>query len=126
VSLAYWCVLFAGVLPYLALLPAKLDKEIDNRNPRDRHTVQTGLPRRAYAAHLNGLEAFPFFAAAVILAGLTGAPAFWLDVLAAFFIVARILYVLAYWSDRASLRSAVWAVGFVTVLAIFSLPAFTR
>ena len=124
-TLAYWCVLIAGVLPYLSVLPAKADRSIDNHSPRDRHAVQTGLPKRAYAAHLNGLEAFPFFAAAVIIAHQLNAPRPWLNGLAALFVVARAAYVWAYLSDRATIRSILWTIGFVTILAIFSLAAIT-
>jgi hypothetical protein len=38
------------------------------------HLTQTGLRKRAYGAHLNGLEAFPLFAVGVITATLRGTP----------------------------------------------------
>ena len=68
------------------------------------------------------MEAFPFFAAAVILAYQFGAPRGWLDALAVTFVGLRVLYIGAYWSDRATLRSTIWALALLTVLAIFALP----
>ena len=48
---------------------------------------------RSQGAHLNGYEAFPFFAAAVILAEMRAVPQPAVNALAVAFIVARIGYV---------------------------------
>ena len=50
------------------------------------------MSRRADNAQKNGFEAFPFFAAAVIVAHLLHAPQERVDILAIIFIVARIGY----------------------------------
>jgi uncharacterized MAPEG superfamily protein len=42
------------------------------------------------------------------------------------FVVLRIVYVLMYLTDRPSLRSAAWWIGFFCNLAIFLLPAWAK
>ena len=125
-TLAYWCVLIAGLLPYVAMVPARMDRAIDNHAPRDRYALQHGRQKRAYAAHLNSFEAFPFFAAAVIIAHQLAAPQAWLNGFAALFIVARVVYILAYWANQPTLRSTLWTVGVAATLAIFLLPPLSR
>lgn len=115
----YWCILIAGLLPYVATLIAKSRKDFDNAKPRAWLAQLTGYRARAHAAQLNSFEAFPFFAAAVITAQLRGAPHDTIDVLAAIFIVARVLYIVLYLADLASLRSLVWLTGMGCVVAIF-------
>jgi uncharacterized MAPEG superfamily protein len=121
-TVASWCVLAAGFLPYVMTAIAKAGANIDNRAPRDSAQRYEGYRKRAHAAQLNGFEAFPLFAAAVIIADMNHAPRHTLDILAAGFVAARVLYSGAYVADLPSLRSLVWGVGLVLVLAIFSLP----
>lgn len=119
-TIAYWCVLIAAVIPLLAIGIAKAGAErYNNRYPRAWLDKQEGFRARAAAAQANSFEAFPFFAAAVIVAHLTNAPQGRLDVLAVVFIVARIVYVVCYLGDWHWARSLVWAVGFVTCGVIF-------
>jgi len=74
-TIAFWCVLVAGFLPYFGTLTAKIGGDsFDNRNPRDWLDAQSGFRKRANAAQHNSFEAFPFFAAAVIIAHVAGAP----------------------------------------------------
>ena len=75
-------------------------------------------------AHQNGFEAFPLFAAAVILAEMRAVPQGTVDLLAVAFVVVRLVYVLLYLGDRPSLRSMVWWVGFACNLAIFFSPVW--
>jgi uncharacterized MAPEG superfamily protein len=117
---AFWCVLIAALLPYGATLAAKIGGEkFDNSNPRDWLGQQAGHRRRANAAQLNSFEAFPLFAAAVIVAHLTGAPQLRVDVLAISFVVARLCYIGFYIADIATLRSLAWFVGIGSAIAIF-------
>jgi uncharacterized MAPEG superfamily protein len=118
-TIAFWCVLIAGCLPLVTVGIAKWDKRYDNNAPRDWLSRQEGAKKRAYAAHLNSFEAFPFFAAAVIVATIAKAPASLIDGLAVLFIVARIIYIWCYITDKASLRSLVWMVGFGAAVALF-------
>src|SRR5450432_2158909 len=100
------CLLGAGFLTILSILPAKLDgrRDYDNANPRDPRFYTAGLRARSQGAHLNGYEAFPFFAAAVILAEMRSVPQGTVNALAIAFLVARIAYVLLYLTDRPSMR----------------------
>lgn len=117
---AYWCVLVAGLLPYVATGLAKVGGErYNNRNPRGWLDRQQGFRARANAAQANAFEAFPLFAAAVIVAHLTQAPQPRIDGLALMFIAARIAYTVCYVADWHWARSAVWALGFVLTLTIF-------
>jgi uncharacterized MAPEG superfamily protein len=116
---AYWCVLIAGLLPYVATMTAKAGARFDNRNPRDWLAKQEGYRRRANAAQANSFEAFPLFAAAVIVAHLTQAPQGKVDLLATVFVAARLAYLVCYVGDWALLRSAAWFVGIASAVAIF-------
>ena len=67
-------------------------------------------------------RAFPFFAAAVLLAEFRGAPQNLINELAVLFLIVRIAYVLTYIGNRPRLRSILWNIGFVINIAIFFLP----
>jgi uncharacterized MAPEG superfamily protein len=117
---ALWSVFLAGLLPYAATLIAKAGRrDFDNRNPRVWLAQQEGYRQRANAAQLNSFEAFPFFAAAVIITHLLRGPQPPVDTLAVVFIVARVLYLICYLANRATLRSVAWGVGFLAVIGIF-------
>ncbi len=116
---AYWCILVAGLLPYLATVTAKAGTKFDNNNPRDWLAKQEGWRRRANAAQSNGFEAFPLFAAAVIVAHLAHAPQGRVDLLAMVFVAARVGYLAAYLADIAPLRSLLWMTGLGCAIALF-------
>ena len=118
-SIAYWCVLIAGLLPYAATMIAKSKQGFDNAQPREWLAKQEGFRARANAAQLNSFEAFPLFAAAVIIAQLRGAPADTVNTLAIVFVVARVAYIATYVANLAVLRSLVWLVGLVCAVAMF-------
>jgi len=92
-NLAYWCILVAGVLPMLTVAVAKRGgSNYNNAAPREWMETLSGYRRRADYAHRNHFEAFPFFAAAVLVAeqrhGAQGA----INALALAFIVIRVAY----------------------------------
>lgn len=122
-TIAYWCVLAVAVITYAFGAAAKSGGGLDNHQPRVYMEGVQGWRRRAWWAHLNGLEAFPTFAAAVIIAHLAGAPQARIDLLAVAFVLLRIVYGLLYVSDRATLRSAVWGLGFLCVIGLFVIAA---
>jgi uncharacterized MAPEG superfamily protein len=126
VTIADLCLLAAVVLTIATIAPAKLDgvREYDNANPRDPGFYKPGLRARAQGAHLNGYEAFPFFAAAVILAEMRAAPQGFVNALAVAFILIRIVYVLLYLTNRPTARSVVWSAGMLCNLAIFFAPVW--
>lgn len=118
-TLAHWCVLAAGILPYVATITAKAGARFDNAQPREWLSRQSGWRARAHAAQLNGFEAFPLFAVAVLVAQQTGAPQPRVDALAMTFVLARLAYLGAYLADVSWLRSLVWLVGIGCAVAIF-------
>jgi uncharacterized MAPEG superfamily protein len=106
----------------LALAQHRAQGGYDNHTPRDQQATLTGWGRRALAAHMNSHEAFPSFAAAVIIAHLGGADPVWSSWLALIFIAARLVYVVLYIADLALIRSLVWTVGMVATALLFVLP----
>jgi uncharacterized MAPEG superfamily protein len=122
-SIAFWCVLIAGLLPYAATVTAKAGAKFDNNNPRDWLARQEGYRRRANAAQLNSFEAFPLFAAAVIVAYVLKAPQGKVDTLAMVFVGARMAYIVCYLADIAAVRSVAWLVGIVSAVWIFVAAA---
>ncbi|MDR9838273.1 MAPEG family protein [Herbaspirillum huttiense] len=123
-TLSYWCILIAGLMPVFTIAVAKYGRrDFDNAEPRAWLDKQTGLRRRADYAHRNHFEAFPFFAAAVLVAQQAGAAQGQIDSAALVFIAARILYTVLYLTDKPSARSAVWIIGYLSVIALFVIAA---
>jgi len=117
---AYWCVLAAALMPYVAVSIAKSGGErFDNSNPRLWLEKQQGFRARANAAQANSFEAFPFFAAAVIVAHLAQAPQDRIDALAVMFVLARAACIVFYVADWHWARSIVWTIGVVATITIF-------
>ena len=121
--LAYWCVLIAALMPIALAAYAKAGSR-DNHHPRDAVASMPDAKRRAYAAHENAYENFPFFAVAVITATTFGASISTVNILAALYIVARGVHAVLYINDAASARSLAYTVGLLLNIAIFVLPAF--
>ncbi len=107
--------------PFAAAL-AKQPEGYDNRNPRDQQAKLTGEGRRAAAAHANGFESFPAFAAGVLASEVTHAKPNIAAILALVYIAARTIYPILYIKDIATARSLVWTVGFTASIALMILP----
>ena len=119
-TIAYWCVLFMGLFPYVAAGIAKKGFEgYDNGMPRQWLAKQTGFRARANAAQANLFESLPFFFAAVIIASMANAPQGRIDLLAIGFVAARIAYLVCYVANWPTTRSIVWLAGLSCVVAIF-------
>ena len=118
-TIAFWCVLAAGLLPYAATVVAKSRPDFDNANPRAWLQDQHGFRQRANSAQLNSFEAFPLFAAAVIIATYLQTPQHTVNGLAVGFVVARVLYIVCYITDKAALRTLVWVAGLVCCISLF-------
>ena len=74
-TIAYACVLFMGLFPYVAAGIAKKGFDhYDNSMPRQWLAKQTGFRARANAAQANLFESLPLFFAAVIIASFNDAP----------------------------------------------------
>jgi uncharacterized MAPEG superfamily protein len=121
-TIAFWCVFIAGVLPYICAAIAKWGfQNFDNHNPRQWLAAQTGFRAHANAAQQNSFEAFPFFAVAVITASFKGVTMGTIDVIAIIFILARIGFIACYLMDKPSSRTVFWIVGIFSVFALFIL-----
>jgi uncharacterized MAPEG superfamily protein len=91
----------------------------NNKNPRDQQAKLEGWGRRAQASHLNGFEAFPGFAAAVLATLVAGPIRPWDNYFAIIYVVARTVYPLIYIANIDKLRSLVWTAGFVATFGLF-------
>jgi len=123
------CCIFGMVALYLlTIVPIKWIgyRDYDNANPRDPAFYKDAIRARALAAHQNGIEAFPFFAVAVLLAEFREAPQNLIDELAILFLTVRVAYVLTYIGNRPRLRSILWNIGFTINIAIFFLPLLRK
>ena len=124
-TIAEWCV-FATLMLYLLTIAAAKwagGRSYNNAKPRDADFYGEPIRARALGAHQNGIEAFPFFAVAVLLAEFRAAPQHLIDELAVLFLIVRIAYVFTYLGNRPTLRSILWSLGFAINIAIFFLPA---
>ncbi len=120
-----WCILIAAILPVAAVFPAKLSKDYDNANPRDPDYWRDGFRSRAQAAQANGFEAFPFFAIAVIVGLGQGGDPSWIGRPANHVVAMRLTNIVRKPTDRATPRSLSWAVGFLSVVGIFTSPVWS-
>lgn len=123
-SLALWCVLFAGLLPYFAVVAAKRSGGgYDNAAPREWAKSLGGFRQRAYAAHQNHLEFFPLFAVAVLIAEWKTGGGAGVDRLAAAIIACRLFYTGAYLADKPTLRSIAWGFAMLGAIGLFVMAA---
>ena len=123
-TLALWCVLIAAFIPFVFAGMAKSQGRFDNARPRAWLAELQGWRQRAHWAQLNTFEAFPPFAAGVIIAEMTGAGQAWVNGLAVAFVLLRLGYGLAYVADRPTLRSLVWTGAFACTVGLFLAAAF--
>jgi uncharacterized MAPEG superfamily protein len=124
-TVAEWCV-FGTLMLYLLTIAAIKwigFRRFDNARPRDPDFYDDPIRARALGAHQNGIEAFPFFAAAVLLAEFRACPQRLIDELAILFLIVRVAYVFTYLGNRPTLRSILWSIGFTINIAIFFMPA---
>ncbi|WP_434679209.1 MAPEG family protein [Pseudomonas sp. R1-18] len=127
-TVAFWCVLIAFLLPIACAAIAKFGsgkfKMGHNHDPRSFLDKLEGFPKRAHAAQLNSYEINPAFAAAVIIAHITdNASLVTIDVMAVLFITSRLLYIIFYLADLAALRSIIWIIGLGLVIGLFGVAA---
>lgn len=124
-SIAYWCILIAAALPYLWVSLAKAGgQRYNNHDPRGWQAKQDNpRSKRAYAAQLNAFEAFPAFAASVLMAQFAQVDGQLIVWLAMAFVGFRLLHGIFYIVDKASLRSLVWFLGLACVLTLMGFSA---
>lgn len=117
---AYWCVLVAALLPYAWTAIAKSGAPgYNNKDPRGWVAKQDSYRvRNANGAQLNAFEAFPAFAAGVLMAQLAGVDPGHIGVLAMAFVGFRVLHGAFYLTGIHWLRSLAWLGGFGCVVAL--------
>ena len=128
-TVAYWTVLIAALLPIVcagvakwgAVGKSRREGGYDNHNPRAWLAKQSDWRARANAAQANSFEAMPFFIGAVIIAHQLHAPQMRLDVLAFTWVVLRMLYILMYLANMATMRSVVWVLALGVNIGILFL-----
>lgn len=121
---SYWCILVAALLPILFTGIAKFSGGgYNNRKVPEFQGRLTGYRLRAHWAHNNSFEAFPPFAAGVIVAHQLQAPVAQIDQLAIAFIVLRLLYGAMYLADLHWQRSLAWAAAFGCTIGLFVVAA---
>jgi uncharacterized MAPEG superfamily protein len=123
-TIAEWCI-FGALMLYLLTIAAPkwiAFRQFDNSRPRDPAFYADPIRSRALGAHQNGIEAFPFFAIAVLLAEFHAGPQKLIDELAVLFLIVRVAYVFTYIGDRPTLRSILWTLGFAINVSIFFMP----
>ncbi|RLK48306.1 putative MAPEG superfamily protein [Alkalispirillum mobile] len=125
-TLAYWMVLVAAFLPFVFAATAKFGgggNDFDNRAPRAYLEQLSGWRQRANWAQQNQFEAFPPFAAGVIIAHQVGAAQGAVDTLAVLFILLRLAFGVCYVRDLATLRSLIWMAAFACIVGLFVAAA---
>ena len=126
-TIAFWCVLAGALMPLLWTAYAKFTgagfRPRDNYNPREFLEALEGARKRAHWAQLNSFEAFPPFAAAVVVNHLAGGGGTTVDLLALAWVGLRLAYGALYIADRASLRSLAWFLATACWVAIFVAAA---
>ena len=119
-TLALWCLPLAMFLPLVWVGIAKVNAPgYDNAQPREWLAKLEGRAKRANWAQQNSYEAFPPFAAAVIVAHLIGGEQWLVNLLAGVFLLLRIGHGIAYIFDKDMLRSVLWLGGFGCTFALF-------
>ncbi|MGC3998816.1 MAG: MAPEG family protein [Anaeromyxobacter sp.] len=120
--------LAAAALPYVFLmlsgLPSRTERGrwgqgYDNREARASLEQLTGWRKRAHFAQMNGHEAFPQFAAAMICAQLAGVEATTMHALAIGFLVFRVAHGAAYIANLGIPRSVLWACAVSCTVGLF-------
>lgn len=121
-TFAFWCVLVAALLPYVPF--GLTSRVLDPNQPRKGVANLEGVAARAYGAHLNAFEAFPPFAAAVIISHIVEGSSSLVNWLALLFIIARVAHMGFYLADRQPPRSASFFAGLIVTILIFIQNGF--
>jgi uncharacterized MAPEG superfamily protein len=106
-TIADWCILGAVLLYLLTLAPIKPlgYRDFNNSKPRDPAFYAPPLRARVLGAHIDGIETFPFFAAAILLAEMKHGSQPLVDRLSLAFLAVRLAFVLAYIANWPTTRT---------------------
>ena len=122
-TIANWCIALAVLLPIGWSMLSKTQLSYNNRQPRVYEETLSGWRQRAHWTHLNSIEAFAPFAAAVLVAQQADGVQGLIDLLAVVFIALRIVYGVCYLANLGALRTLVFSLGMGCVLALFAVAA---
>jgi uncharacterized MAPEG superfamily protein len=127
-SIADWSILGAVLLYLLTLAPIKAlgHRDFKNSAPRDPAFYEPPVRARVQGAHINGIETFPFFAAAILLAEFKHGSQPVVDGLSMGFLVVRLAFVGAYIVGWPTTRTLLWNLGFLLNVLIFISPIAWR
>lgn len=120
------CLFIACLLPYFAKIPVGIamknqPKGYNNNYPRAQQAMLKDFGARAVAAQNNSFESLIIFSASVLTALATQNTTHTIQVLAIVYLITRFMYHAFYLLNWATLRSSIWAVGFITSLSIILL-----
>ncbi|NVK36544.1 MAG: MAPEG family protein [Gammaproteobacteria bacterium] len=121
-TIAYWCVFAAILLPLLFTALAKFTGNYGpraNLAPREFLDGLDGFRKRANWAQLNTHESIPAFMAAVIIAHQMQGDQSMIDALAVSYIILRIVYGFLYMANKGLPRTIVWTAALLCTLAQF-------
>jgi uncharacterized MAPEG superfamily protein len=119
-TIAFYCVLIAAFLPIVFTGIAKFaGPGFNNYKPRNFQEKLEGFRLRAHWAHLNSFEAFPPFAAAVVIAHITHGANGTVDRLAIAFVVLRLAFGIAYMANQPAIRSLLWTAAVACWVSMF-------
>ncbi len=122
-TIAYWCVFVAIIMPVIftgiAKFAGKGYEPKDNLAPRDFLAKLQGFRQRANWVQLNTHESIPGFMAAVIISHQLQGDQSMIDLLAVAYIVLRLIYGVLYMANVGLLRTVVWSMGVACILGLF-------
>lgn len=125
-SLPLWSLLIATLMVYASKIPLNIitlrHERYDNHYLRLQHLKQQGIGHRAWASHQNMIEAYPMFAAGILVATVIGNQPMVANFCAVVFLVARVLFQVCYLADWSTARSISWAFGFGATLVLLVTP----
>ena len=117
-----FCIVVGAVLVYVTFLRvgvARLQVGYDMSAPRTMVDKFPPYAQRANWAHQNSFESFTLFAPAALMAYVTGQDSLLALGAAIAYLVGRLLYSLFYILDIPLLRSAMFAVGSLSIFTLF-------
>ncbi len=114
----FYCLVAAAALiyaPFMVVAVARLQSGYDFSAPRAMFDKLPPHAQRAVWAHQNAFEAFPLFAAAVLMVFVTGRVSPWAVNLSIAFLVFRAAHSLFYIVDQPFIRSGAWALSMACI-----------
>lgn len=122
-TIAYWCIFVAILLPVIFTGIAKFSgpgyKPKHNLAPRAFLNELQGYRQRANWAQMNTFESVPGFMAAVIIAHQIGGDQTLIDGLAVSYIILRVIYGALYLANKGLPRTIVWTMAVGCILGLF-------